>query len=147
MPKKIGQVIQTWVKKNYDPAMRFVAYSEVAIFLRLLVGACMFRNSLISPLIYAHFLRLRFYMSSFTRQAFTHVGDVMDTATKDHRCPPVVRKAYLTGKDLVSRYASSVLSVQNQGPTAGGAAAPGTAPTSATSTATSNPTSPAQARS
>ncbi|KDN53173.1 hypothetical protein K437DRAFT_253501 [Tilletiaria anomala UBC 951] len=135
MPKKVGQVIQTWVKGNYDPAMRFVAYSEVFIFLRLLGGAMILRNSLISPLLYAHFLRLRFYMSSFTRQAFTHVGDLLDQATKDNRCPPAVRRGYLTARDLVSRYASSVLSVSNQGSAAGApaGAAGGAAPASGTS--------------
>ncbi len=102
LPKRISTMIQSWVKKNYDPAMRFVAYAEVAIFLRLFVGAILLRNGLIAPLIYAHFLRLRFYMSSFTRAAFTHVGDALDGATKDNRCPPAVRKVYLTAKDLVS---------------------------------------------
>ena len=157
LPKRIGTMIQSWVKTNYDPAMRFVAYSEVAIFLRLLGGVFLWRNGLIAPLIYAHFLRLRFYMSSFTRAAFTHVGDVLDNATKDQRCPPAVRKGYLTAKDLVrtddqlaqrnriltwnhsqiSRYASSVLSVQNQGPAAG--------PSSATATPNASAASPAAA--
>ncbi|EPQ27359.1 uncharacterized protein PFL1_05279 [Pseudozyma flocculosa PF-1] len=114
-PAKAAKVIQGWVKANYDPAMRFVAYAEVAIFARVLFGALLFRNSLLAPLFYAHFLRLRFYMSSFTRAAFQHVKTVLDGYTQHQSCPPVVRKAYLTLTDLISRYASSVLSVQNQG--------------------------------
>lgn len=93
--------------------MRFVAYAEVAIFARVLFGALLFRNSLMAPLFYAHFLRLRFYMSSFTRAAFQHVKTILDGYTQHQSCPPVVRKAYLTLTDLISRYASSVLSVQN----------------------------------
>lgn len=114
-PGKLSKFIQSWVKANYDPAMRFVAYAEVAIFARVLFGALLFRNSLMAPLFYAHFLRLRFYMSSFTRAAFQRVKGVMDGWVSHQSCPPVVRKAYLTLTDLVGRYASSVLSVQGQG--------------------------------
>ncbi|CCF50237.1 hypothetical protein NDA11_004802 [Ustilago hordei] len=114
-PAKIAKFIQAWVKANYDPAMRFVAYAEVAIFGRVLFGAFLLRNSLMAPLFYAHFLRLRFYMSSFTRAAFQHVKSILDAYTQHQSCPPVVRKAYLTLSDLISRYASSVLSVQNAG--------------------------------
>jgi len=32
-------MIQMWVKGNYDGAMRFVAYAELAIFARTAVGA------------------------------------------------------------------------------------------------------------
>lgn len=119
-PAKASKFVQTWVKKNYDPAMRFVAYSEVFIFARILLGAVTLRNSLLAPLLYAHFLRLRFYMSSFTRAAFQHVGGVLDNLTNKPECPPFVRKGYLTLMDLINRYASTVLSVPANG--AGGAA-------------------------
>lgn len=132
-PAKLAKFVQSWVKANYDPAMRFVAYAEVAIFVRVLLGAVAFRNSLMAPLFYAHFLRLRFYMSSFTRAAFQHVKSVLDGYTQHQSCPPVVRKAYLTLTDLISRYASSVLSVQNQGN------APASAQSSSSSTAAAAP--------
>ena len=32
----LSKSIQTWVKQNYDLAMRFVSYSEVIIFIRVL---------------------------------------------------------------------------------------------------------------
>lgn len=101
--------------------MRFVSYSEVAIFVRLLVGAILLRNSLLAPLIFAHFLRLRFYMSSFTRASWQAVGGQLDAWTQRSECPPVVRRAYLTLMDLLSRYASSVMSVP-QGPAPGNGA-------------------------
>ncbi|PWN49655.1 hypothetical protein IE53DRAFT_317244, partial [Violaceomyces palustris] len=128
-PAKAAKFIQGWVKANYDPAMKFVAYAEVAIFARVLFGALLFRNSLLAPLFYAHFLRLRFYMSSFTRAAFQHVRSVLDGYTQHPSCPPAVRNGYLTLTDLISRYASSVLNVQNQGvpPRADGAAPPAAA--------------------
>lgn len=138
-PAKVGKTIQTWVKKNYDPAMRFVAYSEVFVFARILLGAVTFRNSLLAPLLYAHFLRLRFYMSSFTRASFQHVGGVLDNLTQKPECPSVVRKGYLTLMDLVNRYASTVLSVpqgQQQPAAASGSAAAGTTSSAATGSST-----------
>lgn len=112
----LSKTIQTWVKDNYDRAMRFVSYAEVVIFVRVLVGAILFRNSLLAPLLYAHFLRLRFYMSSFTRAAFQHVRSELDSLTQNPSCPPVVRKGYLMLTDLVTRYASTVLSINKDQP-------------------------------
>ncbi|WFD30581.1 hypothetical protein MSPP1_001602 [Malassezia sp. CBS 17886] len=108
---ELSKKIQTWVKNNYERAMRFVSYAEVVIFVRVLVGALLFRNSLLAPLLYAHFLRLRFYMSSFTRAAFQHVRGELDNLTQNPACPPAVRKVYLMITDLVERYASTVLSI------------------------------------
>ena len=84
----LSKSIQTWVKQNYDLAMRFVSYSEVIIFIRVLFGAILFRNSLLAPLLYAHFLRLRFYMSSFTRAAMQHVRAELDKMTQHPSCLP-----------------------------------------------------------
>lgn len=123
-----SKLIQTWVKDNYDRAMRFVSYAEVAIFARVFIGALLLRNSLIAPLLYAHFLRLRFYMSSFTRAAFQHVRSELDGLTQNPSCPPVVRKGYLTLTDLVSRYASTVLSINQDQPGGTNAAQPNASP-------------------
>ena len=115
-----SKMIQSWVKDNYDRAMRFVSYAELAIFARVLIGALLLRNSLIAPLLFAHFLRLRFYMSTFTRAAFQHVRGELDSLTQKPACPPAVRKGYLMLTDLVSRYASTVLSINREqagGPT------------------------------
>ncbi|WFD06134.1 Transmembrane nucleoporin [Malassezia vespertilionis] len=115
---QLSKTIQTWVKENYDRAMRFVSYAEVVIFMRVLIGALVFRNSLLAPLLYAHFLRLRFYMSSFTRAAFQHVRGELDQITQSPSCPPPVRKGYLMLTDLVTRYASTVLSINKEQPAA-----------------------------
>ena len=46
---------------NCDPAMKVVAYAELVIFLRVLLGAITFRNSLLSPILFAHFLKQWYY--------------------------------------------------------------------------------------
>jgi hypothetical protein len=37
--QNVSNKIQLWVKGNYDSAMRFVAYTELAILARTAVGA------------------------------------------------------------------------------------------------------------
>ena len=49
--------------------MRAVAYVEIAILVRVVLGALALQNSLLSPVIYVHFMRQRYYQSAFTREA------------------------------------------------------------------------------
>ena len=39
MLEKLSKFIHLWVKGNYDSAMRFVAYAEMAILARSVLGA------------------------------------------------------------------------------------------------------------
>ncbi|CAO1632871.1 unnamed protein product [Parajaminaea phylloscopi] len=124
LPGQASKQIQSWIRNNYEHCMKLVSYSEVVLFVRLLLGAVLLRNSLLAPLIFAHFLRLRFFLSSFTRSAWQSVGASLDRQTSRPECPPVVRRAYLTVVDLISRYASTVMSVphgQGASPAAGAA--------------------------
>lgn len=143
--KKVQSGIQTWVKANYDLAMRVVAYAEVVILLRLLLGAVLLQNSLLAPLLFAHFLRFRYVMSSFTRQAIDHVDSTLGAYNRDPRNPDIVRKAFLTGRDLIIRYANGVLSFSP--PTSAHAAPAHTTQPQATtaSTATAGPAAAAPA--
>jgi len=70
--------VQGWIKANYDPAMRIVAYTELLILARVTLGALVWQNSLLAPIIYAHFLRLRYYQSQFTQKAVGHVSSSID---------------------------------------------------------------------
>lgn len=101
--------------------MLFVAFVEVVVvFGRILLGAITFQNSfvlpfpplpsltnlavnsLLSPLFFAHFLRLRYYLSPPTRQAFSWVSAQIDHATANPKCPPQVRKGVNFARELVS---------------------------------------------
>jgi len=74
----IAKSLHAWVKANYDPAMRCVAWTELLVMVRVTVGAVIgvlpyisrlpIKTSLFAPLVFAHFLRLRYYHSAFTRQ-------------------------------------------------------------------------------
>ncbi len=76
---------------NYDTAMRVVAYMELLIFVRVLLGAIALQNSLLAPIVFAHFLRQRYFQSAFTREA---VGNTTRrTEALVQRQPPTFRSA------------------------------------------------------
>ena len=89
--------------------MRVVAYTELLIFVRVLLGAITFRNSLLSPLIYAHFLRQRYYQSAFTREAFAFTNGRIDGFVRKPGNPPVLVSVWTQVQGLAARWAGSVI--------------------------------------
>ncbi|KAK7694375.1 hypothetical protein QCA50_001561 [Cerrena zonata] len=67
-PHPIAKKIHMFVKSNYNPAMKAVSFIELAIMARVTLGVFVLSNSLITPILYAHFLRQRYYQSAFTRE-------------------------------------------------------------------------------
>ncbi|BGP18843.1 hypothetical protein JCM10213_003498 [Rhodosporidiobolus nylandii] len=122
---KLSKGIQVWVKAHYEQAMLFVAFVEViVVFGRLLLGAITFQNSLLAPLFFAHFLRLRYYLSPPTRQAFGYVNAQIDARVlANPSIPAGAKKAVKIGREMIARYSESIISVQP----AGGAGAAGAA--------------------
>ncbi|KAF8139954.1 hypothetical protein EV363DRAFT_1579403 [Boletus edulis] len=105
-PHPLAKRLQLWVKSNYDPAMRVVAFAELLIFLRVAFGAIMFRNSLIAPLIYAHFLRQRYFQSAFTREAVSYADGRISAALVNPIVPPVVGNVWGKAREFVTRWAA-----------------------------------------
>jgi len=117
----VSKGIQAWVKEHFESAMLFVGFVEVIVVMgRVLIGAITFRDPLFTPLIYAHFLRLRYYLSPQTRQAFAYVSKELDKITNHPSCPAAVKEGIAIARRLITRYSESILSVQ----TPAGAAAP-----------------------
>jgi hypothetical protein len=110
-PHPIAKKLQVWVKSNYDSAMRIVAYTELVIFVRVLLGAITFQNSLISPLVYAHFLRQRYYQSAFTREALAVTNIRIDGFVR-RAGNPMISQVWDKGRGLISRWAGSELEPQ-----------------------------------
>ncbi|KAJ3736935.1 hypothetical protein DFJ43DRAFT_1048489 [Lentinula guzmanii] len=107
-PHRFAKQLQIWVKANYDTAMKAVAYAELIILVRVLFGALLLRNSILSPIIYAHFLRQRWYQSSFTRDAVAYTVARID-ATVDGQGNPTLTNAWAQGKGLIARWGGSTL--------------------------------------
>jgi len=121
---QLNKSIQTWVKHNYERAMLFVSYIEVIVILgRVVFGALTFQTPFTVPLIYVHFLRLRYYLSPQIRQAFAYVSAQLDHLTNHPSCPAVVKQGVTTLKSMVVRYAQLMISVPNA-QEAGGAPRP-----------------------
>ena len=57
--------------------MKLVAYVELGIFARVVIGVVILQNSLFTPLAYGIFLRQRYYHSLFTRQAFSKLDETI----------------------------------------------------------------------
>lgn len=89
--------------------MRVVAFAELVIFLRVAFGALLFRNSLLAPVIYAHFLRLRYYQSAFTREAVSYADQRITTALGHPAIPPVVGGVWVKVKEFTTKWAGSVI--------------------------------------
>ncbi|KAG8969875.1 hypothetical protein FRC03_000121 [Tulasnella sp. 419] len=118
----LAKTIHGWVKANYDPAMEFVAWAEIAILSRVVVGALVglpplywlpffnsFRNSLVIPLVFAHFLRLRFYHSAFIRKVVTNVDARVTALVNQPGQNPQIKQAWDTARGLVTRWGGSIV--------------------------------------
>ncbi|KAJ7597678.1 hypothetical protein C8J56DRAFT_852025 [Mycena floridula] len=105
-PHRFAKKLQVWVKNNYDSAMKAVAYTELIILVRVVFGALLLQNSLLSPIIYAHFLRQRYYQSQFSRDALAHALARADGLVNNlHN--PTVTGVWDKVKMLVARWGGS----------------------------------------
>lgn len=95
--------------------MKAVAYIELFIFIRVVLGALTLQTSLIAPIIYAHFLRQRYFQSAFTREALSVSTARVDALVRKPGNPPVLVNVWEKGQALVQRWAGVVLQ-----PAAGG---------------------------
>jgi len=124
-PHPIAKKLQSWVKDNYDGAMRIAAYVELLILLRVVLGLLFLQNSFMAPIIYAHFLRQRYYYSAFTREAVANTTYHIEVYLNKPGTPPIAFKVWTGGKQLVSKWAGGILVANQEGPAAAAAAAGG----------------------
>jgi hypothetical protein len=96
--------------------MKFVALVELIIFVRVLLGALTFQNSLLSPIIYAHFLRQRYYQSPFSRDAVIKVSTQVENFVRRPGTPPMVVTVWEKGQMLVKRWGGVVLAPNTAAP-------------------------------
>lgn len=70
-------------------------------------------NSFLAPIFFAHFLRLRYFLSPPTRTAFAWVSAQLDHGTAHPSCPAIVKKGVNLARDLVRSF-NSVVGGANQ---------------------------------
>ncbi|GJJ77695.1 transmembrane protein 33 [Entomortierella parvispora] len=119
----IARQIQTWTEKNHGPAMALVAIIEViGVMGSLILGAITFQSSFLSPIVYANFLRFRYFFNTHTRSAFALIRARLDALilppTGNPKIPPKVVQAYTLLQGAVTRFGMAAV----QQPGANGAA-------------------------
>ncbi|KAI0067860.1 hypothetical protein BV25DRAFT_1911726 [Artomyces pyxidatus] len=121
-PPPLAKKLQAWVKANYDPAMKVVAYTELVILVRVILGALVLRNSFVTPIAYAHFVRMRYFQSAFTKEAAHRVTYAIDGYVNKPDTPPAVKQGWVTFQGLVGRWTGTSLPARTA-PAAGANAA------------------------
>ncbi|KAI0343920.1 hypothetical protein BDW22DRAFT_1427588 [Trametopsis cervina] len=111
-PHPLAKRLQLWVKANYDTAMKAVAFIELLIMARVLFGAILFRNSILSPIFYAHFLRQRYYQSVFTRNAVQYVNARVEGYVRSPSAHPVAVQVWDKVKFGLDKWAGGTLAPQ-----------------------------------
>jgi hypothetical protein len=92
--------------------MRIVAYAEILILARVVIGALLFQNSLVMPVIYTQFLRMRHYQSPFTQRAFSHVNKLIDGFVRKPGNPPVLVTVWDKFQAVVARWSATAIQPQ-----------------------------------
>lgn len=96
--------------------MRVVALAEVAILLRVTFGALLFQNSFLTPIFFAHFLRMRYFQSPFTKAAVERVIYYVEDLVEKPGVPPVVKQVWATAQQITGRWTGATLPAR-PGPT------------------------------
>ncbi|KAG9103078.1 ATP-dependent RNA helicase [Ceratobasidium sp. 370] len=95
------------VKSQYDPAMNVCAHAELVILFRTILGVPLLWNGFLAPIAFAHFLRLRFYYSMFSRSAIRGADARM--LNYANNAPEPVKGTYMKARELVTRWSGNVL--------------------------------------
>jgi len=99
----ISEAIARFVKQNYDTSMHLVSNLEIFLWVRVFLGALVFKNSWVLLLCYTAFLRVRYSKSAFVKDAFQGLERKGDALVNDARIPAGVKDGWKTAKDLVKR--------------------------------------------
>lgn len=99
----LSEYISRFVKQNYDTSMHLVSNLEIFLWVRVFLGALVFKNSWLLLVSYTLFLRIRYAQSQFVRQAFQGLERKGDALINDARVPEGVRNGWKIGKDVVKK--------------------------------------------
>ncbi|KAJ3034062.1 hypothetical protein HK097_004636 [Rhizophlyctis rosea] len=135
--QRLSPLILSFVQKYQSQALRAVAYLEVWITMPALVISIFLRwTSFLSPLLYANFLRFRYYVSPMTKEAFGALRKRVDGVLEREGVPPAVKGLYGKARDWLIAYGDveAQARAREAGP-AGGAGAAGAGPTATGGTA------------
>ncbi|KAI9313685.1 hypothetical protein BX666DRAFT_1972548 [Dichotomocladium elegans] len=109
--------------EHHELAMQVAAYIEVVgVMGQLILGVISFQTSFLALIVFAHFLRLRYFSSPYTRQALWDTTEQLDRwflplADDPRRYAQTASKIYANAKGIVIRYGSGSLTDDSNEPT------------------------------
>ncbi|KAI9831788.1 MAG: hypothetical protein M1819_004685 [Sarea resinae] len=113
----LGDTIGKFIKEHYDTSMTIVAYLEIGLWCRLLLGAFTFaKGTWVLFGIYTLFFRARYSQSTFVQGAINGLVARVDATLANQSTPPAARQAWDTVKGFarqatdatdVNKYVSS----------------------------------------
>ncbi|KAF8980898.1 hypothetical protein BGZ46_003511 [Entomortierella lignicola] len=108
--------LQAWTETNHAAAMEFVAYVEViGVMGSLILGAITFQSSFLSPIIYANFLRFRYFFNIHTRTVFANLQARADAQVLNNpKIPPKALKAYRVACGAITRFGMAAVQQPTQ---------------------------------
>ncbi|ORE20288.1 hypothetical protein BCV71DRAFT_242316 [Rhizopus microsporus] len=102
--------IKLFTEGQHNTAIKLAAYIEIVVIsLRLVLGIFMFSTSILSIIVFIHFLRLRYYLSNESREAMHKISYYMDQwllVPKEKRSTTqaTVANIYFNIKRFIIRY-------------------------------------------
>ncbi|KAI8980478.1 hypothetical protein BDB01DRAFT_898088 [Pilobolus umbonatus] len=110
---KIQSSIEQLITQYYDMAMSLTAKIEVCgVLMRLVLGLLVFKSTIFSVLLYVHFIRMRYYMSVYTRQFLNELGTIIDKSltppTANPKVPAAVIQYYGKVKNILMKDSSKI---------------------------------------
>lgn len=78
------------------------------------------KNSFLAPIVFAQFLRLRYYYSAFTRTVVQNADTLISNYVNQPSAPPALKQAWVPLRTTIVKYGASV--IEPAQPAAAGAA-------------------------
>ncbi|KAG0739464.1 hypothetical protein G6F57_003068 [Rhizopus arrhizus] len=111
--EKLNNQIKYVTENFHTTAMQFVAYIEVIVIpCRLIIGIILFHTSVLSIIVFVHFLRLRYYLCRYSKDAVQNVTYYLDhwllSSSSNHNTTwAIISNLYINLKRIMARYGSS----------------------------------------
>ena len=103
--QRLSPLILAFSQNYQAKALRFISYFEVWVILPVLILSIFTgRVSFLTPFLFCHFLRFRFFFSPMTREAFGDLKLKTDSVFLSPNSPPWLRSFYLKAVEWIITY-------------------------------------------
>ncbi len=106
LARQFSQMAGTFVQQYQTKALTFVAFAEVWLIMPYLIISILGGYaSLLSPLLYGHFLRFRYFFSPMTKHAFRELRTRADKFfLTTPQVPLWARNAFIKVRDMIIKF-------------------------------------------